>query len=218
MPIRAVIFDMDGVLIDSEPVWNRVRAALAAEHGRIWDEDLQRARMGRATVEWAEVMRDRIPLRMTIPQVIEVVVGRMVEEYERHLPLLPGAVEAVHRMATVLPVALASGSMTTLIHHVLRVTGLDQVIPVVVLGDTVPRGKPAPDIYLEAARWLNIAPECCLGIEDSANGLRALRAAGMKAVAVPSPAYPLADEVLALADLHLRTLHELTVEAVMALR
>jgi beta-phosphoglucomutase-like phosphatase (HAD superfamily) len=218
MPIRAVVFDMDGVLIDSEPVWNEVRVKLSAEHGRTWDEELQRACMGRATVEWAEVMRDRIPLRMTIPQVIEVVVGRMVGEYERHLPVLPGAVDAVRRMAAAFPVALASGSMTTLIHHVLRATGLDKVIPVVVLGDTVPRGKPAPDIYLEAARRLEIAPECCIGIEDSANGLRALRAAGMKAVAVPSPSYPLADEVLALADLHLRTLHELTVEAVKALR
>ena len=215
--VGAVIFDMDGVLIDSEPVWNRVRQKLAAEHGRIWDDDLQRACMGRSTVEWAEVMRTGIPLRMTVPEVIEVVVARMVEEYERQLPLLPGAVEAVRRMAAAFPVALASGSMTTLIHHVLRASGLEQVIPVVVLGDTIPRGKPAPDIYLEAARRLGAAPEHCAGIEDSANGLRALRAAGMKAVAVPSPEYPLAEDVLALAHLRLRTLDELTVDAVKAL-
>lgn len=217
MPIRAVIFDMDGVLIDSEPVWNRVRRKLAAEHGRMWDDELQRACMGRSTVEWAEVMRDRIPLAMTVPEVIAEVVGRMIAEYERHLPLLPGAVEAVHRMAAAFPVALASGSMTSLIHHVLRATGLEKVIPVVVLGDTIPRGKPAPDIYLEAARRLGVPPEDCVGIEDSANGLRALRAAGLKAVAVPSPEYPLSVDVLALAHLRLRTLDELTVEAVRAL-
>ncbi len=218
MPIRAVIFDMDGVLVDSEPVWNESRIELAAEHGRTWNEEMHRACMGRSTVEWAKVMCELIPLQMSGPELIEDMRRRMTAAYERHLPVLPGAVEAVRRMAAAFPVALASGSMTALIHHVLNATGLKSLIAVVVLGDTIPHGKPAPDIYLEAARRLGVAPSDCAGVEDSGNGLRALWAAGMKAVAVPSPEYPLASDVLALADLRLATLDELTVEAVRRLR
>ncbi len=217
MPIGAVVFDMDGVLVDSEPVWNQARVELAAAHGLAWTDELQRACMGRATVEWAEVMRDRLGLSMSIDQLIEEMGRRMIAAYQRHLPVLPGAVEAVHRMAGAFRVALASGSMTVLIHHVLAATGLDRLIPVIVLGDTIPSGKPAPDIYLAAARRLGVEPPACAGVEDSGNGLRALRAAGMKAIAVPSPRYPLAPDVLALADLRLSTLEELTVEAVRAL-
>jgi len=217
MPIDAVVFDMDGVLIDSEPVWNQVRVELANEQGLPWTEELQRACIGRATVEWAKVMRDGLHLEASIEEVIDDVRRRMIHSYARHLPLISGAVEAVRRMAGAFPVALASGSMTALIEHVLAATGLDRLIPVVVHGDTVPRGKPAPDIYLEAARRLGASPRGCAGVEDSASGLRALHAAGMKAVAVPSPGYPLPAEVLALADLRISTLDELTVEAVRAL-
>jgi HAD superfamily hydrolase (TIGR01509 family) len=217
MPVRAVIFDLDGVLVDSEPVWTRVRAELAAERGLVWTEDMQRACMGRATVEWAEVVRDRLHLPWSIEEVIGDVRRRMQDAYRRRLPVLPGAVEAVHRVAAAFRVALASGSMTVLIHEVLSATGLDRVIPVVVLGDTVPRGKPAPDIYLEAARRLGLPPEDCCGVEDSANGLRALRAAAMKAIAVPTAEFPLAPEALALADLRLARIDELTVEAVRGL-
>jgi len=217
MPIRAVIFDMDGVLVDSEPVWHRSRVELTAAYGKTWNEELQRACMGRSTVEWAEIMCERIPLPMSVPGVIEEMRGRMVAAYQRHLPVLPGAVEAVRRMAGAYPVALASGSMSALVDHVLAATGLDLVIPVVVYGDTVPRGKPAPDIYLEAARRLGIAPADCVGVEDSANGLRSLRAAGMRAIAVPSPDYPLPEVVLALADRRLATLESLTPELVLGL-
>jgi mannitol-1-/sugar-/sorbitol-6-/2-deoxyglucose-6-phosphatase len=217
MPIRAVIFDMDGVIVDSEPVWNRVRIELLSAHGRAWNEELQRACMGRSTVEWADIMRERVPLPMTTAEVIDEMRRRMVAAYDAHLPVLPGAVEAVRRMAGAFTVAMASGSMTALLDHVLAATGLDRLIPVVVHGDTIARGKPAPDIYLEASRRLGVAPAECLGVEDSANGLRSLRAAGMRAVAVPSPGYPLRGEVLALADLRLGTLDELTPEAVRAL-
>ncbi len=217
MPIRAVVFDMDGVLIDSEPVWSQVRAEMAAGHGRTWTEEMHRACMGRGTVEWAEILRDRLGLPMTLEQIIDETRERMLTAYRRRLPLLPGAVESVRRMADGFAVALASGSMTALIEHVLAATGLDRVIPIVVFGDTIPRGKPEPDIYLEAARRLGVPPAECAGVEDSRNGLRALRAAGMKAIAVPSPGYPLAPDALALADLRISTLLELTVEAVRAL-
>ncbi len=217
MPIRGVVFDMDGVLIDSEPVWNQVRVELAAANGQAWTEELQRACMGRATAEWAQVMRDHLGLPMSTHEIVEDVRRRVIAAYRRRLPLLPGAVEAVHRMAGAFRLALASGSMTALIQHVLAATGLDRIIPVIVLGDTIPSGKPAPDIYLAAARRLGLEPPLCAGVEDSGNGLRALRAAGMKAIAVASPGYPLAPDALALADLRLSTLEELTVEAVRAL-
>ena len=217
MTVRAVVFDMDGVLVDSEPVWNRVRVELAAERGLTWTDEMQRACMGRATVEWAEVVRDRLHLPWSVDEVIADVRRRMQAAYRQRLPVIPGAVEAVRRIAAAFPVALASGSMTVLIHEVLSATGLERVLPVVVLGDTVPRGKPAPDIYLEAARRLELPPEDCAGVEDSANGLRALRAAGMKAIAIPTADYPLPAEALALAHLRLGRIDELTVEAVRGL-
>src|SRR5512138_3222908 len=127
MPVRAVIFDMDGVLVDSEPVWNAVRAELAAERGLVWTEEMQRACMGRATVEWAEVMRDRLHLPLSVDEIIAEMRRRMLASYRRRLPVLPGAVEAVHRMAGAFAVALASGSMTILIHEVLSATGLDRI-------------------------------------------------------------------------------------------
>ncbi len=217
MPVRAVVFDMDGVLVDSEPVWNRTRVELAAERGLSWTDDMQRACMGRATVEWAAVMRERLHLPESVDEIVEDMRRRMLASYRERLPVIPGAVEAVRRMAGAFSVALASGSMTVLIHEVLAATGLDRHLPVVVLGDTIPRGKPAPDIYLEAARRLGMAAAECCGVEDSGNGLRALRAAGMRAVAIPTAEFPLAPEVLALADLRLERIDELTVEAVRGL-
>jgi HAD superfamily hydrolase (TIGR01509 family) len=214
MTIQAIVFDMDGVLIDSEPIWNEVRAEFAAAHGRPWTEALQRSVMGLSTQEWGEVMRDGLGIPGPAEQVSDEVGRRMIARYRRHLPLLPGALQAVRLAASAYPVALASGSMSMLIDHVLDATGLRPLIGVVVYGDTVARGKPAPDIYLEAARRLRVAPAACVGIEDSANGLRSLRAAGMKSVAVPSPGYPLAEVA---ADLRLSSLEELTLDLVRGL-
>jgi len=212
MAIRAVIFDMDGVLVDSEPNWEQARIELAEAYGRRWSEEHQRKAMGSATVEWASLMREALSLPLSVDDVIDEIRRRMVAHYERHLPLLPGALAAVRLAASAYPVALASGSMTALIEYVLAATGLDRVMTAVVYGDSIPRGKPAPDIYLEAARRLAVAPADCVGVEDSGNGIRALRAAGMKAIAVPSPKYPLAGEVLALAHRRLPTLEAFSIE------
>ena len=211
MTTQAIIFDMDGVLIDSEPIWNEVRVEFAAACGKPWTEALQRSVMGVSTRAWGEVMRQGLGCPQPVEQVIDDVGRRMTAHYRRHLPLLPGALQAVRLAAGAYPVALASGSMSMLIDHVLDATGLRPLIGVVVYGDTVERGKPAPDIYLEAARRLGVAPAACLGIEDSANGLRALHAAGMKAIAVPSPGYPLAEVA---AELRLSSLEEFSLELV----
>jgi beta-phosphoglucomutase-like phosphatase (HAD superfamily) len=214
VPIQAIVFDMDGVLIDSEPIWNEVRVEFAAACGKPWTEALQRSVMGVSTQTWGEAMRDGLGSPLPVEQVVDEVGRRMIASYRRHLPLLPGALEAVRLAAGAYPVALASGSMSMLIDHVLDATGLRELIGVVVYGDTIARGKPAPDIYLETARRLGVVPAACVGVEDSANGLRALRAAGMKAIAVPSPGYPLPD---AAADLRLSSLEEFSLDLVRAL-
>jgi mannitol-1-/sugar-/sorbitol-6-/2-deoxyglucose-6-phosphatase len=201
MPIEAIIFDMDGVLVDSEEYWWKARVDFAAALGKPWTMDDQRACMGRNTIEWGYVMKERLALdEMPVEAIMRDVTGRVIDMLEARLPRLPGAVEAVRTAASAYPVALASGSPTPVIRKVMRLTSLDQVFRVMVFGDDMARGKPAPDIYLETARRLGADPKRCLGVEDSGNGLRALKAASMLAIAVPSPSFPLAPDLLALAD------------------
>ena len=214
MPIQAVIFDMDGVLVDSEEYWWQARVAFAEQLGKIWSFDDQRAVMGRNTVEWAQIMQERLGIEMALDEIIEQVRGDVIARLEAQLPLLPGALDAVQTAATAYRVALASGSPTPVIDKVLSLTGLERVFEVVVYGDDMTRGKPAPDIYLETARRLGVDPAVCIGIEDSANGLWALKAAGMYAIAAPSPGFPLPDDVLALADRVLPSLEAFSVQLV----
>ena len=216
MPVKALIFDMDGVIVDSEPVWNQSRVEMAAAHGKQWNEADQRAVMGSSTLAWAKVMRERLDLPMSDEAVIDEVRRRMIAHYDQRLPVLPGAVEAVRLAASAYPVALGSGSMSALITYVMHATGLDQILKVVVRGDDIPRGKPEPDIYLEAARQLGVAPADCAGVEDSGHGVMALRAAGMKVIVVSSP-WPLPESVLALTDLRLQSLADFSLELVKTL-
>jgi HAD superfamily hydrolase (TIGR01509 family) len=217
MPLEAVIFDMDGVLVDSEAYWLESRVEFASTLGKHWTMDDQRLAMGRNTVEWARVMQERLDLTMPLNDIIEQVRGGVITRIEARLPILPGAVEAVNLAAARFPVALASGSPTLVIDTVMTLTGLNRVFQAIVYGDDMPNGKPAPDIYFEAARRLHVAPAYCVGIEDSVNGLRSLKAAGMKAIAVPSPGFMLPPEALALADRHLESLEGLTLELLLDL-
>ncbi len=214
MPIEAVIFDMDGVLVDSEVYWDKSRVEYAQDRGKVWTDEFQRLAMGRSTVGWAQVMQDKLALDETIDDIIAEMKARVIAQYEARMPARPGALESVSRMKQHFRVGLASGSPTEIIKAVLRITELDQIFEVMIYGDEVARGKPAPDIYLEALKQLGVAPEASLGIEDSANGLRALKAAGMVAVAAPSPDYPLPDDALALADAHITSMEDFTVELV----
>jgi HAD superfamily hydrolase (TIGR01509 family) len=207
MPFEAVIFDMDGVIVASEDYWWESRVEWAAKHGKTWTHDDQRLAMGRNTAEWAAVMQERlhlpeIPLQQIMDEMTALVVARM----EAQLPLLPGAVEAVQLAASRYRVALASGSPIPIIKRVMALTGLDQIFEVMVYGDDQPRGKPHPDIWLAACNALGVEPARCVGIEDSSNGVRSLVAAGMTAIAAPSPGFPLPDEIVALADAHLPSL------------
>lgn len=210
MAIEAVIWDMDGVLVDSEAYWLDSRVTFAARLGKPWTMDDQRAAMGRSTVEWAHVMRDRLAIEMEIDDIIEQVRGGVLERIAARMPSLPGAIEAVYTAAERYPVALASGSPTIVIDTVMQLIGLNNVFQAIVYGDDMKEGKPSPEIYFEAARRLNVDPARCVGIEDSINGLKALRNAGMFAIAVPSPGFSLPPEALALAHVHLDSLEAFT--------
>ncbi len=214
MPIEAVIFDMDGVLVDSEVYWDKSRVEFARDRGKVWTDEFQRLAMGRSTVGWAGVMQEHLLLDESIDEIIAEMKARVIAHYEERMPTRPGALESVAHMKQHFRVGLASGSPTEIIKAVLRITGLDQILEVMIYGDEVPRGKPAPDIYLEALQQMGVSPAVSLGIEDSANGLRSLKAAGMVAVAAPSPDYPLTADILALADAHITTLEDFNIDLV----
>jgi HAD superfamily hydrolase (TIGR01509 family) len=210
MPIEAIIFDMDGVIVDSEVYWLRAREEFAHARGLGWTDDDQRACMGRSTLEWAHVMHDRLRLDMSLDDIMAEVIQLVRAQYDAHMPTRPGAIDAIHHAAAGYKVGLASGSATPLIKYVTQKLGIDKVLQVMVYGDDLERGKPAPDIYLRAAELLGVSPAHCLGIEDSGNGIRALRAAGMKIIAAPSPGYPLSQELLSMANAVVQSMEEIT--------
>ena len=214
MPIEAIIFDMDGVLVDSEVYWDKSRVEFAKDRGKTWTDEFQRLAMGRSTIGWAQVMQEKLQLDETIDEIIAEMKARVIAHYEKRMPTRPGAIESVHHMKQHYRVGLASGSPTEIIKAVMRITGLDQVFEVMVYGDEIARGKPAPDIYLEAMAQLGVTAPVSVGIEDSANGLRSLKAAGMLAVAAPSPDYPLPADILALADAHISRLADFNIDLI----
>lgn len=210
--IEAVVFDMDGVLVDTEQVWDEVREALVRERGGRWSERAQGDMMGMSSVEWSRYMHDELGLAEEPAEINDEVVRRLLRRYETDLPLLPGAVEAVRRLAPELTLALASSSNRPLIDAVLRQAGITDLFAVTVSSEEVPRGKPSPDVFLEAARRLEVAAERCAAVEDSSNGLRAAHAAGMRVIAFPNEHYPPTPDTLALADAVLRSLDALTAD------
>jgi HAD superfamily hydrolase (TIGR01509 family) len=213
----AVVFDLDGVLIDSEPVWERVRRELVAERGGHWAPDAQHKLMGMSTPEWARYLSEDLGVGLSPDQVAALVIDRMAASYQDHLPLLPGAAEAVHRLAARWPLGLASSAPAALIDTVLDSAGLRPYFRVAMSTEQVPRGKPAPDIYLAVTARLGCSPSDCAAIEDSSNGLRSAAAAGLRVIAIPRPQYPPDPDALAAASLVLPSLAELTTDAVSTL-
>jgi len=212
--VEAVIFDLDGVLVDSEHLWDEVREELARERGGRWHDRAQADMMGMSSVEWSRYMHDVIGLSEPPEKIDAEVVRRMRARYAEDLPLVDGAVEAVRRLASDVTLGLASSSNRPIIDAVLEAAGIAELFAATVSSEEVARGKPAPDVYLEAARRLGVPPERCLAIEDSANGIRSASGAGMHVVAIPNRRYPPAAEALTRADAILRSLDELDVEVI----
>jgi beta-phosphoglucomutase-like phosphatase (HAD superfamily) len=209
-PIQAIIFDNDGILVDSEPIWDASRLEMAAERNKEWNKDDHRAVMGTSTAEWTDYMIQRMDLDMSPDEVIAEMVEKMAASYNRQIPWKPGATAAVAYAASHFTTAVASGSQADLLKIVTSDDAIRDYLQVVVSSDEpeVARGKPNPDVYLECAKRLGIAPENCLCIEDSANGIRAGHAAGMIVVAVPEEEFMPPPDVMALAHHTLETLED----------
>jgi HAD superfamily hydrolase (TIGR01509 family) len=212
--IEAVIFDLDGVLLDTEANWDRVREGLARERGGRWHEGAQGDMMGMSSTEWSRYMHDVIGLREPPEEINAEVVRRLVSSYREQLPLFPGAREAVERLAARWPLGLASSSNRELIDLALELGGLESFFQATISSEEVERGKPAPDVYIEAARRLGVAPERAVAIEDSRNGVASASAAGLRVIALPNPEFPPGEEALARADAVIGSLDELTPELV----
>lgn len=215
--MEAVVFDLDGVIIDTEHVWDAVRERLTLDWGGTYTPEAQRAMMGMSSTEWSSYMHKELGLRQSPEEINAEVVRRMLARYHEDLPLVPGAVAAVDRLAAAdLRLAVASSSNRPLIDAVLAEAEIAPAFSATVSSEEVPRGKPAPDVYLEAARRLGVAPERCAAVEDSSNGLRSAHAAGMRVLAFPNGVYPPADDALALANVVLESLDDLTPEMIRA--
>jgi len=212
--IDGVVFDLDGVLLDSEQVWDGVREELARESGGRWHDRAQRDMMGMSSLEWSRYMHDELGLRETPEEISAEVVQRLEDLYRERLPELPGAREAVERLAARWPLALASSSNRKLIDLSLELLGVAELFRATVSSEEVARGKPAPDVYLEAARRLGVEAGHAAAVEDSHNGIRSAKAAGMRVLAIPNRHFPPGADALAEADLVLGSLAELTVGAV----
>jgi HAD superfamily hydrolase (TIGR01509 family) len=212
--IDAVVFDLDGVIIDSEQLWDEVREGLARERGGRWSDQAQADMMGMSSTEWSRYMHEAVGLPEPPEEINREVVRRMLDRYSQGLPLIDGAVDAVKRLAARWPLGLASSSNRELIDHVLELAGLAPYFKVTVSSEEVERGKPAPDVYLEAARRLGVQASRSVAIEDSASGIRSAHAAGMQVVAIPNRAFPPPADVLALASVVLESIKELDPEVV----
>jgi HAD superfamily hydrolase (TIGR01509 family) len=208
--IDAVVFDLDGLLLDSEEVWDDVREQLTRERSGRWHDGATRDMMGMSSLEWSRYMHDRLGLREAPEEINAEVVRRMQERYRQRLPLVPGAADAVRRLAARWPLGLASSSNAELIELALELARVRDLFRVAVSSEEVGRGKPAPDVYLEAARRLGVAPAHAAAVEDSHNGILSARAAGMRVIAVPNPTFPPRPEALAAADVVVGSLAELT--------
>ncbi len=213
----AVVFDLDGVLIDSEPVWNAAREALVRERGGTWDERATTDMMGMSSKEWSSYMQDRLGVPMTPAEINDDVVRRVASTYEHGLPLLPYALETVRELAARWPLGLASSSNRPIIDLVLERSGLRACFAAVVSSEEVAHGKPAPDVYLAAARELDVDPKECAAVEDSTNGIKSAVAAGMRTIAVPNRQFRPDDDVLASAAVVVSSLAEVTVDLVASL-
>jgi HAD superfamily hydrolase (TIGR01509 family) len=212
--VEAVVFDLDGVLLDSEVIWNEVKREVVGETGGRWREDAPRQMMGMSSGEWSRYLHDELAVPFEPAEIDAAVVARVADRYRRDLPLIPGATAAVERLAARWPLGLASSSNRPIIDLALAAGGLGRWFRTSISSEEVGRGKPAPDVYLAAVAELGVAPEKAAAIEDSANGILAARAAGMRVVAIPNADYPPGEDALGAADVVLDSLDALTPVAI----
>lgn len=193
----AVVFDMDGTLTDTEATWDVVRRGLAAEAGRQWPDGATQAMMGMSTGEWSTYLSQEVGLPYSPQEAARRTVQRMADHYRGGVELLPGALEAVRRMAQRYPLAIASSSPRVLIDTAVDVIGIGDLLSATVSTEEVERGKPAPDGYLRACELLGVDPTRSVAVEDATNGILSALNAGMTVVAVPPHFHPPAADVLA---------------------
>lgn len=215
--ITAVVLDLDGVVVDTEEVWDRERRAYVARHGGAWTGAATRAMQGMSSAEWSRYLVEELGAEGDPPEVSRAVARMVVAEVQRELPLLPGAVRAVNALAGAFTLGLASSANREVIDAVLDGAGITERFAATVSSEEVERGKPAPDVYLEAARRIGVDPAACAAVEDSSNGLRAAHAAGMIVIATPNHAFPPATDALALAAVVLDGIKDVTPERVTSL-
>jgi HAD superfamily hydrolase (TIGR01509 family) len=214
--ITAVVFDLDGVLLDSEQLWDEVREDLTRERGGRWHDRAQADMMGMSSPEWSRYMHEVIGLTESPDAINAEVVRRLLARYRQSLPLVDGAVQAIERLSARWPLGLASSSNREVIDTVLDAAGIADRFTATVSSEEVAHGKPAPDVYLEAARRLGADPRECVAIEDSRNGIRSAQVAGMRVIAIPNPHFPPSPDTLAAADDVVSSLDELTAERLSA--
>jgi HAD superfamily hydrolase (TIGR01509 family) len=212
--IDGVVFDLDGLLLDSEQVWDAARQEFVRKRGGRWHERAQRDMMGMSSPEWSRYVHEQLEVADPPEEISAEVVNRVEALYRERLPVIPGAREAVERLADRWPLGLASSSNRELIDLALDLMGVAALFQATVSSEEVARGKPAPDVYLEAARRLGVDPRRAAAIEDSHNGIRSAKGAGMRVIAIPNEHFPPGEDALAEADVVLDSLAGLTAEAV----
>jgi HAD superfamily hydrolase (TIGR01509 family) len=217
MSVSAIVLDLDGVIVDTEEVWDRERRAYVAANGGTWTDAATRAMQGMSSAEWSTYLRDELGAGGEPAEISRAVAAMVVAEVQRELPLLPGAIRAVNALAHAYTLGLASSANREVIDAVLDGAGLTARFAATVSSEEVARGKPAPDVYVEAARRLGVDPTACAAVEDSSNGLRAAHAAGMVVIATPNRAFPPAPDALALAGVVVDGIRDVTPELVASL-
>jgi HAD superfamily hydrolase (TIGR01509 family) len=212
--IEVVVFDLDGILVQSEELWDAARRELAEEHGIEWPADATDAMMGMSSKEWSRYVHDEVGVPEEPEEINRRVLAWVEKRYRDDLPWIPGAREAVARMAEAFPLGLATSSNREIIDIVVEVGGFEELFGTTVSSEEVERGKPAPDVYLEAVRRMGVDPRAAAAVEDSTNGLLAAHNAGMRVIAIPNDAHPPAEKGLQVADVVLASIEDLTPEAV----
>jgi HAD superfamily hydrolase (TIGR01509 family) len=218
LKLVAIIFDLDGVIVESEQVWDRVRRRFVEKHGGTWREDSSRHMMGLSTRAWARYLTADLGVTLPEEEVAKQVIEEMKRDYGHSLPLVRGAVPVVRELATNWRLAVASGSPMSLIEAVLDAGSIRGEFQVLVSTDEVVAGKPAPDVYIETARRLKVRVERCVVVEDSSNGIKSAATAGARVIAIPNSAHPPDHETLSLAAFVLADISSLTAEVVRSLQ